>query len=120
MKEEALKRLSRSELLKLLLAQTQKTEHLQEQLAEAREALSCRQLKMQQVGDLAHAVLAVNDVMEAAQKAAQQYLDSIAAMEAETKAKCEKLIGDSMEEAERIRRKGDVIEELLKYPGYGQ
>lgn len=113
MKEKALKRLSRAELLELLLAQTQETERLQEQLKEAQEALNCRHLKMKKTGDLAHAVLAVNEVMEAAQKAARQYLDSIKAMEAETKAKCERMIRDAMKEAERIRRGGDSDGELL-------
>lgn len=113
MKDKTLKRLSRAELLELLLAQTQETERLQEQLKKTQEVLRSRQLKIQEAGDLAHAVLSVNGVMEAAQRAAQQYLDSIKAMEEETRAKCERLIRDARKEAERIRRSGDSDGELL-------
>jgi len=41
-------------------------------------------------------------VMEAAQAAAQQYLDNIAQMERETAERCEKMLSDARQEAERI------------------
>ena len=97
MKEKALKRLSRAELLELLLRQTQETERLQEKLAEAEALLAQRYLKVQEAGNLANAVLAVNNVVEAAQAAAQQYLDNIIAMEAQTKARCEQLLREAEE-----------------------
>ena len=97
MKEKALKRLSRAELLELLLRQTQETERLQEKLAEAEALLAQRHLKVQEAGNLANAVLAVNNVVEAAQAAAQQYLDNIIAMEAQTKARCEQLLREAEE-----------------------
>lgn len=113
MKDKKLKRLSRAELLELLLVQTQEAERLQQRLQEVEAQLFDRYLKLQNAGDLAHAVLAVNNVMEAAQKSAQQYLDNIVAMEEATRVKCEKLISDAEKEAERIRRKGDSDGELL-------
>lgn len=104
MKEKALKRLSRAELLELLLRQTQETEQLQQQLAETEEKLAQRYLKIHEAGDLANAVLALNGVMEAAQNAAQQYLENIRTMEAETKARCEQLLQQAEEEAHKIKR----------------
>lgn len=102
MKEKSLKRLSRAELLELLLEQTRQTELLQEKLQKAEELLNQKYLKVQQAGDLAHAVLAINNVMEAAQNAAQQYLENIAAMEAETKARCEQMLRQAeLEEAQK-------------------
>lgn len=92
MKNKKLKRLSRRELLELLLEQTEQTELLQEQVQQLQQQLADRNLKLQQTGDLAHAVLEINGVMEAAQAAAQQYMDSIAAMEAETKIQCEQML----------------------------
>ena len=103
MKEKSLKRLSRAELLELLLEQTRQTEMLQEKLAKAEELLNQKYLKVQEAGDLAHAVLAVNNVMEAAQNAAQQYLENIAAMESETKARCEELLRQAEEDAARLQ-----------------
>lgn len=101
-KEKKLNRLSRAELLELLLAQTQETERLQQELQQAKLRLEERDLKIRQAGNLAEAALAVNDVMETAQKAAQQYLDNIAAMEEAARAECEQLIAEARQEARRI------------------
>lgn len=104
MKEKELKRLSRAELLELLLAQTRETERLRKRLEKADTELSNRYLKVQKAGDLAHAALEINGVMEAAQAAAQQYLDNIIKMESETKQRCEKMLADARKEAAQIRR----------------
>ena len=98
-----LHKLSRVELLELLLAQTRETELLHEKLDEANAALTERYLRITEAGDLAHAVLDVNKVMEAAQAAAQQYLDNIATMKKETENTCIRLINEAKQEAERIR-----------------
>ena len=57
---------------------------------------------MATVGSLAEAMLDVNGVMAAAQAAADQYLENIAAMEAETKQRCENMIRAAQKEAQRI------------------
>ena len=102
-KEKKLNRLNRAELLELLLAQTQEAERLQQELEEARQRLEERDLKIREAGNLAQAVLSINQVMEAAQQAAQQYLDNIAAMEEAARAECEQLIAQARLEAEQIR-----------------
>ena len=94
-----LKRLNRAELLELLLIQTKEMERLQEELAQAREELAERRLKLTEAGNIAAAALAVNGVMEAAQAAAQQYLENMAAMEAETREKCDRMIANAKREA---------------------
>lgn len=103
MTEKELKRLSRTELLELLLAQTKETERLQKKLEKAEILLSDRYLQVQKAGDLAHAVLEINGVMDSAQAAAQQYLDNIRRMEHETKQRCEKMLADARKEAEQLR-----------------
>lgn len=104
MKEKDLKRLSRAELLELLLVQTRETERLQKKLEKAETELSNRYLQIKKTGDLAHAVLEINGVINAAQAAAQQYLDNIIRMESETKQRCEKMLSDAQNEAEQIRK----------------
>ncbi len=104
MTDKEMKRLSRAELLEMLLVQTRETERLQNKLKQAEELLQERNLRIQNAGDLAHAVLDLNGVMEAAQEAAQQYLENIAAMESETKKRCQSLVAQAHQEAERIRR----------------
>ena len=103
MTEKEMKKLSRAELLELLLAQTRETERVRKRLERAEEELAQRRLKIQQTGNLAQAVLEVNGVMEAAQEAAQQYLDNIAQMEQETRQRCEKMLAEARQEAEQIR-----------------
>ena len=110
MKEKKLKRLNRGELLELLLAQTQENEQLQERLKKAEQQLAERYLKVEEAGDLAHAVLELNGVMEAAQEAARQYLDNIKAMEEATRIKCEQMLDQARQEADRIRL-GEVAPE---------
>ncbi len=104
MTEKELKRLSRAELLELLLLQTRETERAQARAKQLEETLSKRQLKIREAGDLAHAVLAVNGVMETAQRAAKQYLENIEQMQSETKERCAEIIEKARQEAERIIR----------------
>ncbi len=104
MTEKELKRLSRAELLELLLLQTRETERLQGKLKQLEEAVTKRKLKVQEAGDLAHAVLAVNGVMETAQRAANQYLENIEDMRNRTRQQCEEIIEKAKAEAERIIR----------------
>lgn len=103
MTEKQLKKLSRAELLELLLAQTKEVENLREKLIKAEALLSDRHIRVLEAGDLAHAVLAVNGVMEAAQAAAQQYLDNMTTMEQETRRKCDQMLEEARREATRIR-----------------
>lgn len=95
MTDKELRKLSRAELLELLLIQTRETERLRAQLQEAEAALADRQLRIAQAGNLAKAVLDINGVLEAAQAAADQYLENMAAMEIETKSRCEQMLRDA-------------------------
>ena len=103
MTQKELKKLSRAELLELLLEQTKEVERLREELAQVRAEMEQRRIRINQTGDLAQAVLAVNGVMEAAQAAAAQYLENIEAMERETRIKCEEMLQEAMLQAQRIR-----------------
>lgn len=107
MTEKELKRLSRAELLELLLLQTRETERLQGKLKQMEEVMAKRQLKVQEAGDLAHAVLAVNGVMETAQRAAGQYLENIKEMQNQTRQQCEEILEKAKAEAERIIREAE-------------
>jgi len=88
MDSKELRKLRRSELLELLLLQTKEMERLREQLAKAEAELTERKLKIASIGNLADAVIQINGVMEAAQAAADQYLENIIAMEEETRVRC--------------------------------
>lgn len=83
MTDRELRKLSRAELLELLIAQTEENERLTQQLAAAEEALADRRLAIEQAGTLAEAALRLNGVFEAADQAAQQYLENVRRMAGE-------------------------------------
>lgn len=101
MTDKELKRLSRSELLELLLVQTRERERLEKELEEARKMLEDRQLRIDKAGDLAHAALEINGVMEAAQAAARQYLENIERMERQTRQRCDEMLIKAAMEAQK-------------------
>lgn len=92
MTEKDLQRLKRGELLEILLAQTKEIENLKLQLeeksgiiAEMNQKLEDRTIELQEAGSIAEASFRLNGVFEAAQNAAQQYLDNIQALHAREK-----------------------------------
>lgn len=103
MLNKELKKLNRKQLLELLLEQTKELERLQAELEETKSKLQERNIKIQEAGNLAEAVIGINHIMENAQQAAQQYIDSIAAMETETKEKCQAMLQQAQKEAKQIR-----------------
>jgi hypothetical protein len=104
MTDKEMKRLSRAELLELLLIQTKETEFLEKKLEEAEAKLTDRQLQIEKAGDLAHAALAINGVMEAAQAAAQQYLDNVMRMDREAAKRGEGILSNARQEIETSRQ----------------
>lgn len=90
MTSKQLKKLSRAELLEMLIAQSKEVESLKQQLQEANEKLADKQIIIENAGSIAEAALRLNGVFEAAQNAAVQYLENIknpAGVCAETKEK---------------------------------
>lgn len=84
MTDKELRRLSRRELLEMLLAETKENQRLRTQLEQAQAELDSRRILLEQSGSMAEAALRLNGVFEAADRAAQQYLDSIRAMAAQS------------------------------------
>lgn len=71
------KRMSRKDLLELLVLQSKKIDTLQEELKKANKLLHDKQIIIAESGSIAEASLKLNKVFEVAQNAANQYLDSI-------------------------------------------
>lgn len=76
-RELNLKKLSRTELLELLLEQTKELEATQARVSELEKALADRKIEMEQAGNIAEAALQLNKVFEAAQQAADDYVLSV-------------------------------------------
>lgn len=77
--DQELRKLGRRDLLELLIAQGRERDALQAELEEAKTALRERELRLAKAGSIAEAALQLNGVFEAAQNAAEQYLDSVRA-----------------------------------------
>ncbi len=71
MTEKELRKLNRYQLLELLMMQTEENGRLQQEIDRLRE----QQMKLEELGSVAEASLLLNGVFEAAQKAADDYLN---------------------------------------------
>lgn len=77
MTDKELKRLSRAGLLEILVAQSKEIDRLKDEIEGLNEKLEDRELVMCCSGSIAEASLRINGVFEAAQKAADQYVNSV-------------------------------------------
>lgn len=114
MTEKELKKLSRTDLLKLLMLQTQENERLQAELDEANAKLEDRTLRVNKAGNIAKAALEINGVMEAAQQAAHQYLENIRLVEAQTRRKSKQLLDDLQKKIEAAEQREAEAQRLIE------
>ena len=77
MTDKELRRLSRRELLQMLLEQTREVERLQAELDKTRAKLNDQSIMLESCGNIAEASLKINRVFEAAQRAAEQYIINV-------------------------------------------
>lgn len=76
--ERELKKLKRSELLEIMLAQSEEIERLRNELSQKEEELNQRRIAIEQSGSIAEASLRLTRVFEEAQRAADLYLANVA------------------------------------------
>lgn len=77
MTDRELRKLSRQDLLELLLQESKENERLRGELEEANRQLADRKIAIDSVGSIAEAALELNGVFRAAEKAAAQYVENI-------------------------------------------
>lgn len=106
MTEHELKKLNRYQLLEMLIIQTERANDLQRQLEEAQEKLDSRDVQMTVVGSIAEASLQLSGVFEAAQNAADIYLNAAkeraAALEADASRRAEIMLEEARMKAQKI------------------
>ena len=113
MTERELKRLSRTDLLTMMLSLSKENEQLRQQIEQMQQQLSSRTIAIQESGSLAEAALRLNGIFEAAQAACEQYTENIrqrsenkeqicAQMERETRRKCERMIAQAKKQADAL------------------
>lgn len=77
MTDKELRRMSRGELLEMLIMQMEENEELKRQLEKAQNELKNRRIIEAEAGSIAEAALRLNGIFEAADQAARQYLENV-------------------------------------------
>ena len=102
MTDKEFKRLSRPQLIDIIYQLQIEERKLTEENAKLKEELADKRIRLHQTGNIAEASLAIHNVMEAAQNAAEQYLAEIRIMRAETEEQCQRLLEKAQNEADAI------------------
>jgi hypothetical protein len=74
--EKELRKLNRYQLLELLMIQTKRVEELETQLEEIQSQRNQQQVQLSRLGSMAEVAMQVSGVLEAAQSAAELYLQA--------------------------------------------
>ena len=106
MTDKELRKLNRSALLEMLVEQSRENDRLRAQVDELR-LLPDRQLKINQAGSIAEASLQLNQVFEAAQQAAEQYLENIRSLSGRQEQVCQQI------KAIPHRKVGAILPEVI-------
>ena len=77
MTDRELRKLSRTDLLEMLVDLSEELNLVKQQLAAAEEKLNNRQILIEKAGSIAEASLQLNGVFEAAEAAGEQYVENI-------------------------------------------
>lgn len=106
MTDKELKKLSRFQLLEMLIIQTERADELEKKLEEAEGKLDSRDVQMTVMGSIAEASLQLAGVFEAAQNAADIYMKSVQerceAIEAEANRIAQEIEEEARQRAEAI------------------
>ena len=107
MTDKELRKLSRQDLLEILLEQSREMDRLRAQVQELEEALENRDLELENAGSIAEASLKLNGVFEAAQAAADQYLANIRRQNAEAESRCRQMVTQTKEKCDQVLRRAE-------------
>lgn len=131
MADKELRKMSRIELIEIIYSFLQKEEELKQEIERLHAELDERTIQIEKAGSIAEASLQLNHIFEAAQQAADQYLQSVLNMSDEQKAetllentkkqcremqreamqKCEILVEKTLEDCERLRNNATIYPE---------
>lgn len=114
MTEKELKRLSRSELLQMLITQAEENKALQDRVEATEKQLKDRQITIEQSGSLAEVALSLNGVFQATDAAARQYLENIKRMNDQQEVACRELQADAEKQAAAIVQNAQAYSQKLR------
>jgi uncharacterized protein with PIN domain len=98
MTDKELKKLSRSELLELLISQIEENDRLVQEIESLKDELNQRLIIKQKAGSIAEAAVGINKIFEAADFAAKQYIESVRHMADKGELEYEEKNGENISE----------------------
>ena len=101
MTDRELRKLSRTDLLEMLVDLSEELNRVKQQLEEAEEKLNKRQIAIDNAGSIAEASLQLNGVFEAAEAAGEQYLENIRNLSDRQEEICRRIEWECREKARR-------------------
>lgn len=111
--EKDIKKLSRTELVDVIYQLKKSEQKLEEQVQTLQAALDEKNLRMENVGSVAEASLALTDIFANAQTAADAYLEEIRTRRAAVEEECSRLSAEAQEKADaalqEAQEKADAI-----------
>lgn len=111
-----LRKLSRKDLLEILLEQTKRIEELELELDITKKELNSKRILIEESGSLAEATLKLNGIFELAQQTAEEYIENIKEncriLEEKTKKECEeeknKMLKETNKYIKEIKKKNKI------------
>ena len=111
MTDKELRKLSRADLIAMMLELAKENQQLRDELDKAQRRLESKRISIEKAGSLADAALQLNGVFEAAEDACSQYARNLqerssqiqeycARMEQQTQEKCRKMLEQAQQEAD--------------------
>lgn len=109
MTEKDIRRLSRSDLLEMLIDQSEELNRVRDelketqlQLASANKKLEDKRIVLNQAGSIADAALQINGIFDIAQNSAKQYLDNLRDLCARQETLCDEMEIETQEKVGRL------------------
>jgi len=112
--EKELRKMNRTELIEIIYALKKEEEEVNQKLEEAEQQLQNRTIQIAKAGSIAEAAMELNHVFASAQKAADEYLNSVHAVNEEAEQYAKRIRKEAEEEALAIRAKTEEETELLR------
>ena len=130
MTDRELRKLSRADLIAMMLELAKENQKLKEELDAAKENLESRRIAIEKAGSLADAAMHLNGVFEAAEDACTQYARNLqerssriqeycTRMEQQTRQKCNRMLLEAQKEADAYWEfvRGKARELYINVPG---
>lgn len=133
MTDKQLRKLSRRDLLEMLLIQSRELAQVKKELEEARRELEERRIAISSSGSIAEAALKLSGIFEAAQAAANQYLENMSVpaeyretvavnpgfqqeqMLSQTQEQCRQLLEQTRQECEQMLSRTEETSRHMQY-----